>query len=122
MRSSPLSADALDHAEQRTCFDPNLRPPDLVAPRILAVLARGIRDDVGRIVPGRMGVDLAGAVLDGVPVDLAGAAAVLDDFAQALAFRLFVLKQVAGDDLIIKLPQRYPETLPPVFSHDLVAL
>jgi hypothetical protein len=52
-----------------------------------------------------MGANLAGAVLDRIPVDQAGVAGIADDGAEPLIFPKYIFERSAGDKLIEQLAQ-----------------
>ena len=85
-------------------------------------LARRGGDDGGRIVPVRVVLQAAGAVLDGVPIDQTGEPRIADDVAEPLVGTLRVGDQVAGDKLVVELAQGQPEALRRVVGNDLVRL
>src|SRR5215470_9687442 len=69
-----------------------------------------------------MGVDLAGAILDCVPIDQSGEASVIDDAAKALVVGQRVANQITGNELIVELAQCQDEAVHQIFVDDLVGL
>ena len=69
-----------------------------------------------------MGHQLAGPVLDRVPIDQSGIAPVGDDRAQPFVGLQLVDQQIARDKLVVELPQRHGEALHRVFRDDFVGL
>ena len=69
-----------------------------------------------------MGDQLAGAVLDRVPVDQPGIAGVRHGLDQPLVALRLVGHQVARDELVVQLPQGHGEALRLIFVDDGVGL
>ena len=69
-----------------------------------------------------MGVDLAGAILDGIPVDQSAIACIADDGPEPLVLVEDILQQVARHELVEELPQRQREPLREIFRNDGVGL
>src|SRR5262245_61249596 len=122
VRHPQLGADALDDAEERVLLDPHLRAITLPGPQVLTIGLRGRADDACRIGPERMYVDLAGAILDRIPVDQATVTGIADDAAEPLILPKYIFELGAGDELIEQLAQRQAEAESEIFVDDGVCL
>ena len=112
-------ADAFDDAEQRILLDPDLRPIRLRLPQVFLIVSGSGLDAVRWVIPCRMGVDFAGAVLDGIPVDHANVTTGAYDATEPLVLpqRIF-FQQIAGDELVVKLPHGQREILSGILTDD----
>ena len=116
------AADPLHHADQCFLLDPDLHPEVLLGPLVDPVAGSRGGDDCLGVLPVRIRGQLARAVLDGVPVHVAGQPRLADDVSQALVRPLGVRDQVAGDELVVELAQGQLETLRRVLADDGVGL
>jgi hypothetical protein len=94
----------------------------LIAPPIFRVLRDDIREKVRGVGPRGVIVDLPEAILDGIPVALSGIASPSHRATKQPVVLEGVLKEVAGDKLIVQLPQRQHEVGGLVLGNDRVGL
>lgn len=111
---------ALEHAHQRVLLEPDFDVVGLILPQVEPELCGHGFDNLLRRLPRAERTQVAGAVLDGTPVDQAGAARIADDGAEPLVVLLSVRQQVPAHELIIQLPQGELVALCGVRGTDLV--